>query len=195
MDYKNIYNQNEFTGATANPLMPTPDAIDEAFAVAANQIINNAVELARQLIGTHQAAIAIVINKDWHYVRKFFSLSEKYAAWANYAEPATGYGIHAYLLHHNKAMRFTQQELEAHPQWKNFGAEEGKHPPMNGWLAVPIIDSSNTNWGLMQLSDKYEGEFTAADEQTFTQFAAIVSQALDALWQVRNLKKQLVLQS
>jgi GAF domain-containing protein len=58
-------------------------------------------------------------------------------------------------------------------------------------MAAPIKDSTGTNWGLLQLSDKYEGEFSEADETQFVRFAQLVSMSLEALWQVRNLKKAL----
>jgi GAF domain-containing protein len=85
----------------------------------------------------------------------------------------------------------TQSELEAHPEWRGFGVEAGKHPPMRGWLAAPIVGRDGINWGLLQLSDKYEGEFTAEDEQHFISFAKLVSETLEALWEVRNLRKNL----
>jgi GAF domain-containing protein len=186
--HSNVYH-NQTTGATPNPLIATPDAIDEAFVAGANAVLSNAVELIRVLIGAHQSAAAIVVQQDWQSIRKYFSLSEKYADWADYKTPATGYGTHGWLLRENKPVRLTQAELEAHPEWKNFGTEAGKHPPMRGWLAAPIRGRDGTNWGLLQLSDKYSGDFTAEDEQQFTQFTALVSLALEALWDLRNLQK------
>ncbi len=85
----NVY-QNLVTGATPNPVMPNPDAIDKAFAERANQVLSKAVELVRDLIGAHQSAIAIIVQKDWQSARKFFSLSPKYAAWADYKNPRGG---------------------------------------------------------------------------------------------------------
>lgn len=195
MTYPNVYAQNAVTGATPNPLMPTPDALDEEFAEAANDVLSNAVELVRDLIGVHQSAIAIVIEKDWRYVRKFFSLSEKYREWADYKTPAVGFGTHAWLLDHNAPVRYTQAELEAHPAWHNFGTESGKHPPMRGWMAAPLRDKAGKNWGLIQVSDKYEvgailPDFDADDEARFRRFAGLLSQTLEALWTVRNLKKE-----
>jgi GAF domain-containing protein len=186
--HTNVY-RNVVTGATPNPVIENPDAIDEAFVTAANDMLSTAVELIRVLIGAHQSAAAIIVQQDWTSVRKFFSLSAKYAAWADYAVPATGYGTHGWLLRHNQPVRFTQEELEAHPEWKNFGSEAGKHPPMRGWLAAPLVDRDGVNWGLIQLSDKYAGEFTAEDEQQLVAFTRIVSSALEAHWQVRNLRK------
>jgi GAF domain-containing protein len=187
--HQNVY-QNVVTGATTNPVMQNPDAIDEAFAEAANQVLSTAVELIRVLIGAHQSAIAIIVQNDWRSVRKFFSLSEKYTTWAAYNTPAVGFGIHAWLLQHNQPVRMTQAELEAHPEWAGFGTEVDKHPPMRGWLAAPIVDRNGTNWGLLQLSDKYEGEFTEEDEKNFVAFAKLISAALEAHWEVRNLKKR-----
>jgi hypothetical protein len=128
--YQNVYLQNVVTGATTNPVMQSPDAIDEEFIEAANRVLKNAVELIRVLIGAHQSAISIIVQEDWSSIRKFFSLSEKYAAWVNYDTPATGYGTHGWLLRHNQPVRMTQAELEAHPEWKGFGNEASKHPPM-----------------------------------------------------------------
>ena len=186
--YTNVY-QNVVIGATPNPVMPNPDAIDEAFAEGANEVLSTAVELVRDLVGAHQSAIAIVVQKDWGSVRKFFSLSPKYAAWAQYHTPAKGFGIHAWMLDHNAPIRLTQAELEAHPAWKGFGYEADQHPPMRGWLAAPLIDRQGVNWGLIQLSDKYEGEFTAEDERKFVQFAHLISMHLETLWELRNLQK------
>jgi len=185
---ENIYH-NAVTGATANPLIDNPDVIDEEFAANANSVLSSAVELARLLIGAHQGAIALVVQGDWTSVRKFFSLSEKYAAWSDYKTPATGYGTHGWLIRANKPVRMTQAELEAHPEWKHFGVEQDKHPPMRGWLAAPLCDKAGTNWGLFQLSDKYEGEFTEQDEAHFLALTALVSINLEALWTIRTLKK------
>lgn len=186
--HANIY-RNVVTAATPNPVMPEPDAIDEAFAEAANRVLSDAVELIRGLVGAHQGAAAIVVRGDWRSIRKVFSLSAKYAAWADYRTPAVGGGIHAWFLRHNAPVRLTQAELEAHPEWRDFGGEADKHPPMRGWLAAPLVDRSGTNWGLLQLSDRYEDEFTEEDERTFVRFAGLVSAHLETLWELRDMRK------
>jgi len=107
---KNVYH-NVVTGATVNPVMQDLDQFDQAFAAAANRVLSQAVELARTLIGAHQAAIAIIVQNDWSSVRKFFSLSEKYVEWAEYQTPAVGFGIHGWLIRENKPIRLTQSEL------------------------------------------------------------------------------------
>lgn len=188
--HTNTY-RNALFGAMSNPLTATIelDAYDEEFAASANEVLKNAAEVARALIGAHQSAVAFMIQKDWRSMRKYFSLSEKYRDWAGYSTPATGFGIHKWLLDQDRPIRLTQVEMEAHPEWKAFGTESDKHPPMRGWLAAPLMDRNGENWGLFQLSDKYEGDFTEADEQLFLQLVSLVSLALEGLWEVRNLKK------
>jgi len=190
LSHGNSY-RNVVVGAMSNPLTATVelDAFDEAFAAEANEVLKNTAEVARALIGAHQAAIAFMIHKDWRSMRKYFSLSEKYRAWADYTTPAVGYGIHGWLLEQDHPIRMTQAELEAHPEWKAFGTESDKHPPMRGWLAAPLLDRNGVNWGLFQLSDKYEGDFTEVDEQRFVQLVYLASLTLEALWEIRNLRK------
>ena len=175
----NVY-QNVVTGATRNPLIPDPDATDEAFAEAANRALYR-VELARVLVGARQAAITVIVENDWASARKFFSLSEKYAAWADYRTPARGFGTHAWFLEHNAPVRLTQAELEVHPAWIGFGGEADNHPPMRGWLAAPIRDERGKNWGLLQLSDRYEGDFTEENERHLVMLAELASSSLAAL--------------
>lgn len=187
MAFDNSYRQNAVVGAVANPAMPHATPADEAFARGANQMLHDAAELARIVVPSHQSGIALVVDGDWSTVRKYFSLSTKYADWADYATPATGYGTHSWMLSQPGIVRYTQAELEAHPHWKNFGSEAGKHPPMRGWMAGPIRDRTGRSWGLLQLSDRVVGDYSPDDEATFAVFLNLVSSSLQALWDVRNV--------
>src|SRR5579885_679158 len=162
---------------------PKPDERPEmvAFYNAADPVLALAAELARVVTQAHQGAATQMVNGNWSEVRKYFSLSEKYADWAEYRTPAVGVGIHAFIVETNRPIRLMQTELEAHPEWRNFGREQGKHPPMRGWIAMPLIGSDGLNYGLLQVSDRVEGEFTEEDEQHLAQLAKLTSTALDAL--------------
>jgi hypothetical protein len=82
-------------------------------------------------------------------------------------------------------IRLTDHQLRAHPAWRNFGVEQVRHPPMRGWLAVPLIGSDGTNYGFIQASDRLEGDFTAAqDEANLVRLASLTSTVLDALAQL-----------
>lgn len=123
-------------------------------------------------------------RRGWAHARKYFSLSEKYAAWADYHSPAKGIGIHAYAHKVNRPLRLTDEELRAHPEWRNFGDEVDDHPPMRGWLAVPLIGSDGVNYGFIQASDRPEGDFTEQDEASLVRLATLTATALDALAQL-----------
>jgi GAF domain-containing protein len=122
-----------------------------------------------------------VSGEGWTHARKYFSLSEKYAAWADYHTPARGLGIHASAHSVDRPIRLTDQALRAHPAWRNFGVEQVRHPPMRGWLAVPLLGSDGANYGFIQASDRLEGDFTAQDEANLGRLASLTSTALDAL--------------
>lgn len=165
--------------ADATP--PTP------FATGVDQVLRLTAEVARNLIGAHQAAAALIVSDDWKHARKWFSLSSKYADWFAYRVPAVGFGIHALVVTDGKPMRLTQAELEAHPAWRGFGTEADKHPPMRGWLAVPLIGPNQRHYGLLQLSDKYnDADFTEDDEVHFGQLAQLTAIALNNLCELHQ---------
>ncbi|MBD2206341.1 PAS domain S-box protein [Calothrix sp. FACHB-1219] len=140
------------------------------------QIINNQ---AAAIIGTHQSATTMIIGQYWEQSIHAMYLSDKYAAWRDYDEQPDGSGIYAYVCRINRPMRLTQAELEAHPQWKAFGNQANNHPPLRGWLAVPLVGRDGQNIGLIQLSDKCEGEFTYNDEAILVQLAQMAAIAVE----------------
>lgn len=62
---------------------------------------------------------------------------------------------------------------------------------MRGWLAVPLMNRNGHNLGLIRLSDKYEGDFTAEDEQILLQFARIASVAIENVRLYRQVQGEL----
>ncbi len=174
---------NAVTASVAADWTPGSEpATQTPFAIAVDNVLRLTAELARNLVGAHQSAAALIVSDDWKHARKWFSLSSKYAAWDAYRAPATGIGLHALVVTENEPLRLTQAELEAHPAWRGFGTEAANHPPMRGWLAVPLIGQDQHNYGLLQLSDKYnDAEFTEDDEGHLMQLAQLTSTTLDAL--------------
>jgi GAF domain-containing protein len=155
---------------------PTP------FAEAVDRALRLTAEIARNLVGAHQGAAALLVSGDWKHARKWFSLSSKYADWDEYRAPAVGVGLHTLVVTENRPIRLTQAQVEAHPAWRGFGNEAANHPPMRGWLAVPLIGQDKHNYGLLQLSDKYnDADFTEEDESHLIQLAQLTAMTLDAL--------------
>ncbi|MDB5742508.1 MAG: domain S-box protein [Polaromonas sp.] len=158
-------------------------AADAAQAITWHQTLEGTMqeiaEQARGVIGAHQAIVSL--SGTDHSVQKIYtlSMSEKYAAYREFSDPLDGTGIYAMVCENNRLVRMTQAELESHPRWRGFGACASKHPPMRGWLAVPLIGRNGKNIGLLQLSDKYEGEFTKQDEYVALELGHLASTAIE----------------
>ncbi|MDB5932176.1 MAG: domain S-box protein [Polaromonas sp.] len=158
-------------------------AADAAQAITWHQTLEGTmqeiVEQARGVIGAHQGVVSLSGEASHVQAIHALSLSEKYASFRQFAEPSNGLGIYAMVCENNRLIRLTQAELEAHPRWKGFGAHADRHPPMRGWLGVPLIGRNGKNIGLLQLSDKYEGEFTKQDEYVALELAHLASTAIE----------------
>ncbi|WP_341528090.1 ATP-binding protein [Nostoc sp. UHCC 0302] len=163
---------NQLQGLTTAAL-----AINSALSV--EQVLQVINEQAASIIGVHQCVTSMSIDQNWGQAINTIHLSDKYAQWRDYDEKPDGSGIYAYVCGLNRPMRMTQAELELHPRWQGFGKEAKNHPPLRGWLAAPLRGRNGQNIGLIQLSDKYEGEFTAADEAILVQLAQMASIAVE----------------
>ena len=146
-----------------------------------DEVLHLSTDGARELIGAHQAVTVLTAGPDWAQAVHAVSLSDKYARWRDYNVPPDGSGIYALVCRLNQPMRLTQAELEAHPAWRGFGAEAERHPPMRGWLAAPLMARDGRNLGLIQLSDRNEGEFTEQDEAILVQLAQMASTTIENL--------------
>jgi PAS domain S-box-containing protein len=141
-------------------------------------LVKRAVQAARTVVPSHQAVTYFnAIGRAEHGLHAV-SLSDKYAKWRNYNAPRNGSGIYRLIMETGVPMRMTQAELERHPAWRGFGAEKEHHPPMNGWLAMPLRAQDGHSVGIIQLSDRMDGEFDATDEALFSQFARVLSISL-----------------
>jgi PAS domain S-box-containing protein len=147
-------------------------------------------EKAREIIGAHQAVTSLRAERDGQPVTAV-SLSDRYAEWRGREAASHPAGIERAVCETNRPLRLTQAELEAHPARPS--AEGDGRPPMRGWLAAPLVTRDGRNMGLIQLSDKDDGEFTAEDEDILVQLAQMASIAIEnilLLGQVRAEKER-----
>jgi PAS domain S-box-containing protein len=153
-------------------------AADAAQAITWHQTLEGTMqeiaEQARGVIGAHQAWVSLSGHQSHEPTIHALSLSEKYAQYRGLSEPSDGSGIYALVCETNRSLRLTQAELEAHPRWRGLGSQA----PMRGWLAVPLTGRNGENVGVLQLSDKYEGEFTQQDEYVAIELAHLASAAV-----------------
>ena len=140
----------------------------------------------RGILEANQAVASVGMGGAEHQIHAV-SLAEKYARWRDYVTPADNSGIYSVVTETNQPLRLTQSELEAHPRWRGFGPHAKHHPPMRGWLAVPLVDSAGRNMGLLQLSDKVRGEFTEDDQLVAMQFAQMASIAIERARLIQRL--------
>jgi GAF domain len=168
-------------GIEIAPILDASTA-DSVLAERVDALLRRTCRLARALTGAEQAALKLWVGEDPSQARKYFSLSEKYAAYRDYRVDPAGLGLHGLEIPAGEVIRLTQAEVEAHPRWRAFGAQAGSHPPMRGWLATAVCGESDFRHGLLQLSDKQGGaEFTEEDAESVRELAALVGETLDAL--------------
>ena len=156
--------------------------------------LHTLAHLSRTLIAAHQCAISYVPNGDFKAATHTHSFSEKYEKYNTYDCMPTGEGVWATIVEKKRPMRMTPEELVSHPRWKNFSDmkdERGlEHPPMVGWLAVPVLGKENRFLGVLQLSDKYKGDFTKEDEERLLLVARMIAPAFE-LQYVNTLRYKL----
>ncbi|GMU39642.1 MAG: hypothetical protein AMXMBFR23_05080 [Chloroflexota bacterium] len=150
-------------------------------------------DVVRTVIPSHQSITSIIDTRDWTS-RHVVYLSDRYAAWRDWEMPLDGSGIYRRVMEANRTFRMTQAELEAHAGWRGFGTAKDAHPPMRGWLAAPLRGPEGTAIGLIQLSDRVEGDYTEEDEALLAELATVASAAVavaEALEVQRSLSEHL----
>ncbi len=155
-------------------------AADAAQAITWHQTLEGTLqeiaEQARGVIGAHQAWVSLTRDDIHGRAIHARSLSEKYGRAPNQTAQVDGSGMDVLICETNRSLRLTQAELQAHPRWQGH---RGHGVPMRGWLAVPLTGRNGAHVGVLQLSDKYEGEFTQQDEYVAIELAHLASAAVE----------------
>jgi len=157
-------------------------------ALSSEDIAAALVEEVRAILEVHQAVVSLNVGGAQEI--NAVSMSDKYARYRSYDVKPDGSGIYAEVCRSNQVMRLTQRELEAHPAFRRFGAHAAQHPAIRGWLAVPLVDRKGKNIGLIQASDKFEGDFTEQDEAILVQLASIAANGFENARLYSSLKEQ-----
>ncbi len=170
----------------------------EVFSVHAAETFEDTLRVmgfrARQMLGAHQSAISYVPNGDFKAAIHIASLSDKYAKYRDYNVMPTGEGVWGIVVKNHRPARMTEEALYAHPQFKHFSglktAEGLEHPPMPGWLAVPVLRKGGELLGVIQLSDKIEGEFTEDDQEQLVKLATLYAPIFELQYVNDDLQRQ-----
>ncbi|MCA9112484.1 MAG: PAS domain S-box protein, partial [Planctomycetaceae bacterium] len=152
---------------------------DTYAAESLEQALEVFVHQARLVIGAHQAALSYIPEGKFRDAIHAISLSEKYDKYKSYDVMPTGEGIWTLVASEKRSFCMTHEELTRNPAWRGFGglkdARGLEHPPMRGWLAVPILSHNQEFFGVLQASDKYEGEFDEHDLIQLQHLALLLS--------------------
>lgn len=173
-------------------------AVDVQGAASFDDALHVVALQSRLSIGAHQAAISYIPDGDFTAAIHTHSFSEKYERYNSYDVMPTGDGIWGVVVGKTAGVRMTQDEIESHPMWRNFSDlrdDRGlEHPPMRGWLAVPILRPNGESIGVLQLSDRFDGDFSADDEELLTRIARMITPTFELQYvntQLKNARDEL----
>lgn len=157
---------------------------DAALALSAADTVDDLLrivtEAAREVVGVHQG-VTSRLRHGWVEAVTYVSLSEQYAQWRDYGVVPKGLGVLEYVVRENRPLRLDHDQLRAHPEWRGLADAPG-HPPLPDYLAAPLIGRNGANLGLIQLSDRYDGQpFSHEDEAIVVQLAQMASSAIETL--------------
>ena len=171
---------NEQKKLEALPLVRKTDTGDEEIDHF-DQAMYLWAEQARNHVEAHQCKVSYIPYGIFEEGIHAVSLSEKYQEYEAFDAKPTGAGIWSLVINEQRSFCLTDAELTAHPAWRNFSEiqdEQGRyHPPLRGWLAVPIVSRENKAIGIVQLSDKYTGDFTHTDLDKLKRLARLLAPA------------------
>jgi PAS domain S-box-containing protein len=150
-------------------------SVSIAGAQSAAATLQEVADQARLIIGAHLAATHSVPQRNWDAASVAVSLSEKYARFASFKAPPNGNDIYRRVIEDQRPLRLATAELMAHEAWRDLGGHAGQHPLLSGLLAVPMTSKDGRSIGVIMLSDKADGEFTAEDEAVLALLGQIAS--------------------
>ena len=81
------------------------------------------------------------------------------------------------LLHGaSQPVRLTAEQIAAYGV---HGPHTNDKPPLRSWLAAPLVGRDGVRLGLLEMTDKIDGDFTDSDAQVLSQLAGLASVALE----------------
>jgi PAS domain-containing protein len=173
----------ERTEDYANRLRQLNDAtITIHSAIHAQEIIQQVCDYARQLMNAHQATIALQTPNeatDYIYTASF---SDSYSQDVVAKNPNRLIGYFG----ENLILCYTQDELESLPELVNLLTSlSGGEPPINGWMCAALTINGEII-GILDCTDKIEGQFSADDCKLMVQLSLIASSSIENHYLFQN---------
>jgi signal transduction histidine kinase len=135
-------------------------------------LLQHTVETAAAITGARHAALG-VINQQRTGLERFLFAGVDDRTRELIGHVPHGRGVLGALITDAKPLRL--RDVADDPRSVGFPAN---HPPMRGFLGVPIL-IRGVAWGNLYLSDRAEGEFTEEDEELVQLLAAQAAVAIE----------------
>ncbi len=148
-------------------------------------VLDLILEQARDITGARYAALG-VLNEQRTELERFVTSGMDDATRRAIGDPPRGRGVLGVLIKQPRPLRLAA--VGQHPL--SYGFPAG-HPPMRGFLGVPIMIRGDA-WGNLYLTEKVDGEFTDADEDAAGILAGWAATAIEnaRLYQVSERRRQ-----
>ena len=159
-------------------------AADAAQAITWHQTLEGTMrevaEQARGVIGAHFALVSMEDSHDGLHPIVVRSLSEKYSRQSGPPEFGDALALYREVGDNRRSLRLTQTDMAAQLKWVSDRGGRGEaQVAMGGLLAIPLTGRSGKKIGLLQLLDKYEGDFSLQDEYVAVELAQLASTAME----------------
>jgi GAF domain-containing protein len=122
-------------------------------------VLDRVLETAREITGARYAAIG-VLNEKRTELAQFLTSGVDEDTHREIGDLPRGRGVLGELIQNPRSLRLT--DVGQHPA--SYGFPLG-HPVMHSFLGVPVVIRGAV-WGNLYLTEKAEGQFTEADEES-----------------------------
>ena len=152
--------------------------------LALDSLLQVITDQARNIIGARQALTTLLPKGDWNRSITCVSVAEGQTE-LDFARESSEMFMLACNL--NKPVR-----LQAGAQTNVWGpVRRATDAARYGWLAAPLLTRDGRNLGLIQLSQKLNGEFSPDDEAILVQMTHMASVAIDNVRLYREAQEQI----
>jgi signal transduction histidine kinase len=144
-------------------------------------IFRRVLEVACDLTGARYAALG-VLDEDRHELERFITHGIDKETRRAIGKLPRGHGVLGLLIEQPRPLRLGN--VGRHP--RSYGFPPG-HPPMTTFLGVPVMIRGHA-WGNLYLTEKADGAFDEADEQSAIVLAEWTAVAVDNARLYRNVQ-------
>ena len=152
--------------------------------LALDSLLQNITDEARSIIGARQALATLLPKGELNHSITCLSVAEGQSA-LEFAKESSEMFMLACSL--NKPVR-----LNAGSRTNPWGPSRRPNDAVaHGWLAAPLLTRDGRNLGLIQLTQKLNGEFSPDDEAILVQLTHMASVAIDNVRLYREAQEQI----